>query len=308
MVHLLTLSLDDNPFEDEELRVLIKTEGSMAVVFSTNERFVYPCHPFSLFLPLLYLMCSLITLRRTKGSKSANSSPTISRKLSSVKEVPAIMNTVTNNSPKSPNKIYRARSKYDLSLVSFHHVLTIISRSHENLAMTDPLARWSASLSKLAPLAEETPARTSIPDLKSRRRHSGQFLVMPTQFLSSSASISPMSSREASPRAPSRESSRESLNSSREMSPRSVSANNSPPQSPPYLSPDLLPDPSNSPFQAWQFGPSSPQAPISPSKKRTSSFSLRLTRTKSETGMYNTFIFFFSFFLFSFSNYACRGR
>lgn len=40
MVHLLTLSLDDNPFEDEELRVSIKTEGSMAVIFSANERYI----------------------------------------------------------------------------------------------------------------------------------------------------------------------------------------------------------------------------------------------------------------------------
>lgn len=36
MVQLLSLSLDDNPFDDEELKVLIKTEGSLAVVFTAD--------------------------------------------------------------------------------------------------------------------------------------------------------------------------------------------------------------------------------------------------------------------------------
>lgn len=236
MVQLLSLSLDDNPFDDEELKVMIKTEGSLVVVFSSADRLV-------------------------KGSRSANSSPTMSRR-GTITNSPSSRgensspNSSAPNSPKVPSKFFRTRS-----------------RSHENITLLDA-TRYSGSFVKLSPLVEENPNPVADHPPKNFR-HSGNFLSpillsIPLMGGNSTASFpSPVPSPSPSPWS----------------SPKS-SPKGSPPITPPFGVPaisSLIPDPAQTTL--WQSSVAQPMSTSpTPAKKKSSSFTLRLSKSKNDVG------------------------
>lgn len=167
-------------------------------------------------------------------------------------------------------------------------MMLIHCRSHENITLLDA-TRYSGSFVKLSPLVEESnpnshPNPHADPPPKNYR-HSGHFLspVIPTTStngMPANSSPSPGHSPNPSPKS----------------SPRS-SPRGSPPITPPFGGPasmlkgseGLIPDPNQAHWQSVAIQP----VPVSPTpRKKSNSFTLRLSRSKSDVGKQLVFVYY----------------